>query len=73
MVALARRGGLNGDGGNQRGAKNGESLLHGVFSRDDVPAVRHVFIVVAADMAMRPTEYQQRWLHDGASKFFGPG
>jgi hypothetical protein len=36
--------------------------------------------VVAADMATRPAEYQQRWYHDhhrrhhvGASKFFGLG
>lgn len=29
--------------------------------------------VVAADMAMRPAEYQQRRHHDGASKFIGRG
>ena len=79
VVAVAGCGGLDGGGGNQRCAENGESLLHRCFSRDDAPAVRHDF-VVAADMAMGPAKYQQRRPHDrkrshhvAASKFFGPG
>jgi len=72
VVAVARSGGLDGGGGNQRGAENGESFLHRCFSRDDAPAVRNVF-VVAADMAMGPGEYQRRHLHVAASHFFGPG
>ena len=72
VVAVARCGGLDGGGGNQGSAENSNGLLHGCFSRDDVPAERDG-VVVLADMAMHPPEHHRRGHHVGASKFFGPG
>ncbi len=70
VMAVVRRGGLDSDGGDQRGAENGEGCSHSVSPMTTLQLWRMSGVVVTADMAMRPAGYHRRRHSRWGEQFF---
>ena len=74
MMAVVRRGGLDGGGGNQRRAEDDEMSFASFLSPVTTARLWDVFCVfaVAADMAMRPADTSAATITLGRANFLVP-